>query len=639
MSSSDTEIVVDAGTGSDLTGSVVIQANNSRQIGRAGNAWTYLPAVTASMVSPQSGRNGTLVKINLGAIPNEYTLQSVQLGDVPATIVSTVNKIVTVAANSSSTSTPTGSITLTFQNSTVLTIPNSWSYLSPTTITTSSSDFTGYYNSLITLSGTGFQGSGGVQVARAAVAGINTTIESQSNTQLRLRIVDNLSSSAGNISGPIILIFNDGAVFNSQEILFTYLQLNVTSVSPNSGQFRTRVTIRGTGLLAGGLTISAMNFSDVAVDNITSQSNTEIVTSVASFNAASTTAGDIVYTLNTGAEVTIPASWSYVTPGEITSVDPASGNRGTIVTITGRNMLGGGTQASTVYLNSVQAEEVLISSDTLIQVRAGGSTMQSAGNVRIVANTQAELTSQANLFAYRQPGSISSISPLSGQYGTRVTVSGLRFDDGEGIRRITVAGVEAEIESATSTSVIANLERPTRLGSFDGTVMIESNQGTITESTQDFTYLQEGFISTLTPTQGQRGTRITLTGVDLRGGGSTVQSATIAETQADIMSQTNTEVVLMAGENTASLSSQVIGDIVLTADTGAQVTRVNGWTYVRYGTISSVTPSTGQYGTRITLIGTDLTAGASSVQEASIGGVTAFEIESSSPTQVVFRAG
>ena len=639
VSSNDTEIVVDAGTGSDISGSVVVQANNSRQIGRGGNAWTYLPALTASMVSPQTGRNGTLVKINLGAIPNEYTLQSVQLGDIAGTIVSTVNKIVTVAANTSSSSTPVGSITLTFQNSTVLTIPSSWSYLSPTTITTGSSDLTGYFNSLVTLSGNNFQGSSGVQVAMVTLAGINTAIVSQSNTELRLRIEDNLNSSAANISGPIVLVFDDGAVFNSQEILFTYLQLNVASVSPTAGQYRTRVSIQGTGLLAGGSSISAMNFSGVAVDNITSQSNTEIVASAAAFNAASTSAGDIVYTLDTGAQVTIPASWSYVTPGEITSVDPTSGNRGTIVTIMGRNMLGGGAQASAVYLNSIQAEEVLISSDTLIQVRAGASTMQSPGNVRIIANTEAELTSQANLFAYRQPGSISSISPSSGQYETRVTVTGVRFDDGEGIRRITVAGVEAEIESANSTSVIANVQRPTRLGAFQGTIVIESNQGTVTESTQNFNYLQEGFIATLTPSQGQRGTRITLSGSDLRGGGNLVQSATIAGTQADIMSQTNTEVVLMAGENAASVSGQVTGDIVLTADTGAQVTRVNGWTYVRYGIISSVTPSTGQYGTRITLSGTDLTAGASSVQEASIGSITAFEIVTSSPTQVVFRAG
>ena len=639
VNTSDTEIVVETGIGSDISGSVVIQANNSRQIGRAGNAWTYLPAVTASMVSPQSGRNGTLVKIDLSAIPNEYMLQSVQLGNITATIVSTVNKVVTIAANISSTSTTVGSITLTFQNSTELTIANSWSYLSPTTITAGSSDMMGYYNSLITLSGTGFQGPSGVQVTTATLAGINTTIVSQSNTELKLRIAENLNSTAGNISGPIILVFDDGAVFDSQGVLFTYLQVNVVSVSPSSGQYRTRVTIQGTGLLAGGLSISAMNLSNVAVENVISQTNTEIIASAAAFNAANTAAGDIVYTLDTEAQVTIPASWSYVSPGEITSVDPVSGNRGTVVTIMGRNMLGGGAQANTVYLNSIPAEEVLISSDSLIQVKAGGGPMQSSGNVTIVADTEAELTSQTNLFAYREPGSVNSISPSTGQYGTKVNVSGLRFDDGEGIRIITVAGVQADIESSTSTSVIVTLQRPSQLGSFEGQVVIESNQGTITQSLQIFTYLQEGFIATLTPTQGQRGTRITLNGVDLRGGGSSVQSATIAGTPADIMSQTNTEVVLMAGENAASLSNQVMGDIVLTADTGAQVTRVSSWTYVRYGNISSVTPTIGQYGTRITLTGTDLTAGAQSVQQVSISSITAFSIDTSSPTQVVFRAG
>ena len=88
----------------------------------------------------------------------------------------------------------------------------------------------------------------------------------------------------------------------------------------------------------------------------------------------------------------------------------------------------------------------------------------------------------SNLFAYREPGSVNSISPSTGQYGTKVNVSGLRFDDGEGIRIITVAGVQADIESSTSTSVIVTLQRPSQLGSFEGQVVIESNQGTITQS-------------------------------------------------------------------------------------------------------------------------------------------------------------
>ena len=639
LSASDTEIMVEAGSGSDLTGSVVIESNNSLQTGQAGNAWTYLPAVSVSMVSPQSGRNGTQVQIDLNAIPDQYILQSVILNGVEARIVSSVTKTVTVEAGMSSSSTSAGSITLTFQSNISLTIPNAWSYQTPTSISVQSSVLVGYYNTLVNIIGTGFQGPSGVQVVSATLAGINTTIVSQSSTQLTLRVMENVNSTLDAVTGPVILTFTDGAVFNSQQVLFTYPQLQVTSVSPSSGQYQTRVTIQGSGLLAGGSTITSFTLDGVAVSNITSSNNTEIVIAAAALSMPSSTAGDIIYELDTGAQVIIPGRWSYVAPGEVSSVDPTTGNRGTVVTISGSNMLAGGSSASTVYLGGIPAVEVLSSSDCFVQVKAGGGPMQSAGNVRIVADTGAEVTSQANLFTYQMAGDVQAITPIMGQFGTRLNISGLRFDNGDGIKRVTLAGVQADILTASTTLVTVTAQRPATLESFSGSVVIESNYGTITESNQNFTYLQEGFIATLTPSQGQRGTRLTLNGLRLLGGGATLTSATIAGTAAEIISQSNTEVVLVAGENSESLSNNIVGDVVLTSDSGAQIQRVNSWMYIQYGSISTITPSSGQYGTRITLTGTQLTAGGLSVEQIFIGDISALEVISSSPTQVVFRAG
>jgi hypothetical protein len=129
-------------------------------------------------------------------------------------------------------------------------------------------------------------------------------------------------------------------------------------------------------------------------------------------------------------------------------------------------------------------------------------------------------------------------------------------------------------------------------------------------SSFSWTYLTEGSIAQVTPSQGQGGTRVRVEGSRARGGGASVASATLAGVAATLVNETDTVVELLAGSGPAS---QVQGHVVLTADTGALVTQENGWTYLAAGVIESVTPSSGQAGTRVTLSGQRLLGGGSSV--------------------------
>ena len=640
-------IFVHAGVASDISGTVVIESDNGLLTGLSGaDSWTYLPTLTASNVTPQSGRNGTKVIIDISSIPSTYLIQSVTLVGINATVVSINGGMLELTAGNYASSSPTGDIVLYFQNDIMLIIPSSWGYQAPVTITTNQNSLIGYYNTTVSLNGSSFQGifSGNVvPVYSVTLAGFNTTIISQNDSLLTVRINEYFDSNGtGNITGPIIIVGQDGSIYtsNHQNVIFTYLQVSVTSVSPSNGQYGTLVSIKGTGLLAGGSSISSLRLAGILAANITSISDNEIKVVAAGSNNT-IIPSDIVYIMDTGAHVTIATSWMYVSPGQIDAVTPSSGRKGTIVTITGTGMLGGGQEVSSVLLNGVSALEIMVSYDTFIRVRAGESGVTGAGNVTIIANTGAEVSSIVTdvSFQYLTPGQIISFSPSSGQFGTIITITGIQVYSGSGIKQVILSQVEASLISFNETEVKVTAQRPSFISSLSGPIIVVSMDGTITESTQSFVYLQEGQIYSILPYQGQRGADVIITGARLRGGGARVTSATVCGVPAVIISESDSVVRLTIDENVDSNYADILGDIILTADTGAEVTRLNGWTYIQVGEIMSLSPLSGQYGTIVTITGERLTAGGSSVSQVFIGDVPALDIISSNSSIVVFRAG
>ena len=639
---SKSNVTVKAGEGDGVRGSVTIVLRNGTFTGLGGSAWTYLPVLNSSHVSPISGRNGTLVSITTTAIPSEFELQSVYLGDIQATIVSIVDGMVLLYAGHSDSPSDMDNVTMYFQDNITLVIEASWSYQSPASIKNDST-LQGYYNAIISLNGTGFRGGDtGVPVSSVSLAGFSTEILVQADTSLIVKITDNFDSSSGPVKGPVVIVSEDGAEYDStsENITFTYIQVRVDSVSPRKGQNGTRVTLTGVGLLAGADNVTSVTLADVEVASIERMSDTQITASAAGYNR-STEPGNIKYILSSGAVVSISDTWSYLPLGEISAVIPINGSRGTLVTILGERLLGGGETAGEVYLNGVKAMEVVVNENEVVQVRAGESIAKEFGEIQIVANTGAVLTSNKPevSFKYIEPGRIDGISPISGQFGTAVTINGLDLHRGEGVSSVTIAGVEATIVSYNSSSVEVIAQRPSTITSFSGTVLVESDDKSLIESSANFTYLREGDITLVTPLQGQFNAEVVIGGNRLFGGGGNVESVIIAGVPADILSQTNTKLRVRIKENNESVFGDITGDIVITADTGAQVSLVDSWTYVQVGVITSLVPESGQYGTRVNITGERLTAGGMSIEKVIVGGVESIEVLSSSTNEVVFRAG
>jgi hypothetical protein len=67
----------------------------------------------------------------------------------------------------------------------------------------------------------------------------------------------------------------------------------------------------------------------------------------------------------------------------------------------------------------------------------------------------------------------------------------------------------------------------------------------------------------------------------------------------------------------------VTGDVVVTGDTGAVITLVNGFTYLPASGITAASPSSGQHGTLATATGVNLLGGGASISSATLAGSAA----------------
>ena len=108
-------------------------------------------------------------------------------------------------------------------------------------------------------------------------------------------------------------------------------------------------------------------------------------------------------------------------------------------------------------------------------------------------------------------------------------------------------------------------------------------------------------ISSVTPSSGQLGTIVALSGQRMLGGGSTA-SVTLAGVAAQVISAGASTTIVVA----QSSGSTGVGDVQIVSDTGAVVTLSNGFDYETAGVITTVSPPSGQVGTIVTITGTTL---------------------------------
>ena len=606
-------------------GDVTITTNTAAQVIKA-NAWTYVDPGDVDLVSPAQGQAGTRVTLkgqNLlagGSTATSVTLAGVEVQQV-VSASNTEVVVVAAAANAS-----TGNIVITVNTGAFVVQQNGWTYITPAAITVIAPT-SGQHGTLVYINGTNLLG-GGSAIANATLA--NTPVFSivqASNTQVVVR-----AGADGTGAGNVVLFADTGAVITSS-LQFTYLVAgNITAVAPTQGQGGTVVTVTGERLRGGGTAVVAATLAGVSA-SVAAEADDQVVVR-AGAGPASTLQGHVVLTADTGALVTLENGWTYLAAGVITQVAPSSGQEGTVVTIDGARLLGGGSEVTNVTIGGVNARVVQANATRVVAV-AGASAAPAAGATVAVISDTGAVVQLTGAFSYLLAGEITAVAPGQGQGGTFVNISGTGLrGGGTAVAQVLLGGVAATIVAETNTLVTVRAGAAANVTG-DVDVVLTADTGATVTLAAGFEYVAAGAIAAVSPSSGQVGTRVTVTGAALRGGGAAVTSMTLNGVEVQqIVLQNDTMVVGVAAAGVAAANAAVR----LTANTGAVVELAGAWTHLTAGAISAVVPASGQVGTRVELQGTGLLGGGAAVAQVLFGSSPA-TVVAANDTLVVVRPG
>lgn len=621
----DDVVIVRASPGNASMGDVVIVSDTGATTTLAG-AWTYVQQGAIVSVTPQTGQLGTRVTIRgAGLRAGSGGVRTVLLGGEVALSILFENEttVIAVAADIVPGS-GLDSIIIIADTGAFISRTGVWNYSTPSNVT-SLTPAEGQVGTIVSIFGTRLLGGGG-SIDRVVFGTTPASSVSGNDTVVVATV------ARSNVSAVVdVTVVADTGAYATQLNAFTFrAEGNIVGVAPATGQGGTYITITGTELLGGGTVATQVSLADVAVLAIESANDTVVIVRAGAATGASV--GAVRVTSNTGAIVTLVGGFTYRAPGSIVEVDPAVGQEGTIVTIRGTGLLGSPTGTLVSALFAGTPGSILLQNGTQVTVRVGANTSATVGDVRL-EGADGALIVAPDAWAYVAAGRITAVSPASGQQGTFVTITGERLlGNGTVLATVSIGGVLASIQSATDTHVVV---RPGASVAGNATIVLTADTGAvITDTDVVFAYLEPSEMATVNPSSGQAGTRVTVTGVRLRGDGDNVSVVSLAGETSIVVSENDTYVVAVAPDGTAG-----IGDVVLQASNGALALLNNNWTFITRGDINATIPTSGQEGTYVTITGTGLLGGGARIVSATLVGVSVTDIVVSNDTIVVVEAG
>jgi hypothetical protein len=349
------------------------------------------------------------------------------------------------------------------------------------------------------------------------------------------------------------------------------LALQITSLSPTSGEIGTPVTITGTGFgTSQGTSTVTFNGTNATPSSWTASSIVAAVPPGATTGPVVVTVGGIP---SNGVTFTVLASPS------ITSLSPTSGPIATVVTVTGTNF--GSTQgASTVTFNGTRGTPTSWSaSQIVVPVPVGATT----GPVVVTESGVA-----SNGITFTVTLGITTLSPASGVVGTTVTINGGGFGSTQGTSTVTFDGSTATPSSWGADTIVA----PVPAGA--GTGPVVAVVGGVSSNGVTFTNTAAPVITSISPASGTSGTVVTVIGSNF---GATQGTSTVTFSGA-------------AATPTTWAAGQIVVPAPAGVLTGNIVVTVNGlpsnsvW-FVGAPTITSLSPSSGAITGTITITGTN----------------------------------
>jgi large repetitive protein len=345
---------------------------------------------------------------------------------------------------------------------------------------TSYSPASGLPGTAVTIDGSGFSATTSVTF-NGVVAGFGVN---PSGTQITTTV------PGGATTGPLAVATPDGTASTSSD--FTVLvEPSISGFQPTSGSVGTTVTITGANLLGS----TEVKFKNTAAPGFAVNPGGTQITVVVPSGAAT---GKITVTTPV-ASAKSAGTFTIVVPGgpTIATFNPASGEVGDAVTITGAGFLG----TTAVKFRSTQAV-FAVTSDTQITT----TVPQGAKTGPITVTTPVASAESSARFVVVTPTipKVNKLEPRSGPVGTAVAVLGSGF--------LGASAVRFNGQAVAAFSVVSDSKITTAVpvGATSGPVSITSPLGTGT-SAKAFTVTGPK-IKEITPTSGYPGDAVTLKG-------------------------------------------------------------------------------------------------------------------------------
>jgi hypothetical protein len=371
----------------------------------------------------------------------------------------------------------------------------------------------------------------------------------------------------------------------------------ITSFTPSFGITGGTVTINGTNFR--GVTEVTLGGIRATVQFINTSGTSMQVT----IRAGAT--GDVVVKTLDGTAT--KSGFTYYDKPTITSFTPTSGHYGDTILITGTNFSGlqnvtfGG--YTTIYRTAVSNTTIKAvvgtgaTGDVLVRTPGGNATL--AG------------------FTWMPPAPvITSFTPTSGISGTVVTITGDNFTGATGVTFGGVAATYSIVNATTITATVAS--------GASGDVAVTGPGGTGTLA--GFTFVPPApVITSFTPTSGNTGTVVTITGNNFTGATGVTFGGVAA-----------TYTIVNANTITATITSGASGDVSVTAPGGTGT--LSGFTFILptpAPAIISVNPLTAFTGDTITITGFNF----SNTTNVSFGGTAAASFIVVSPNVITAVVG
>jgi len=277
---------------------------------------------------------------------------------------------------------------------------------------------------------------------------------------------------------------------------------------------------------------------------------------------------------------------SPATAPSISSFAPTSGQVSTTVTITGTNLTG----TTAISFNGVAAS---FSVGSPTQITASVPTGATTGKISVVTGA-GTATSSAN-FTVTVPAAaptITSFTPGSGPPATTVAITGTNFT---GATAVAFNGAAATFTVVSAAQITTTVPASATTGKISVTTptgsVISAASFSVTAPTPP------PIVSSFSPSSGQPGTVVTITGSNLTGATSAKFNGTSASFAVNSVTQITATVP--AGATTGKVS------VTTPAGTASSAANFTVTIPPATPTISNFTPATGQVGTSVTINGTN----------------------------------